>query len=260
MAQTISDIKARLQNASRSEYEVLKHSLCGDTRKGVQTALAQTEKRLAAEDAEQKRLEGLYSYEKELAQGGLVVGLDEVGRGPLAGPLTIGAVVLKKDAKPIPKLNDSKQIPENQRDEVAALVKDAALAWSIVHIQAKEIDEQGMSACLRKAFSEAVSDIEAQGVDVDVVLLDGNPLHFDQREINIVKGDSKCASIAAASVIAKVERDQLMRDYDKQYPGYDFASSKGYGSARHRQAITEKGITPIHRVSFCGNFLQESLF
>ena len=117
-----------------------------------------------------------------------------------------------------------------------------------------------MTACLKKAFKQAIAEIESQGVHADVVLLDGNPLHIDPREINVVKGDAKCASISAASVIAKVERDQLMREYDKRYPGYDFASSKGYGSARHRQAIAEMGVTPIHRVSFCGNFLQESLF
>lgn len=260
MAQTISDIKARLKTVDRTEFDILEYSLRGDTRKGVQAALAQTRKRLDAADAEEARLKSLYDFEESLASGGVVLGLDEVGRGPLAGPLTIGGVVLNKAAKRVEGLNDSKQIPENHRDSIAKSVKEAALAWAVVHIPPSDIDTHGMTACLKKAFKQAIAEIEAQGVHVDVVLLDGNPLHIDPREKNVIKGDAKCASISAASVIAKVERDQIMRDYDKQYPGYDFASSKGYGSAHHRQAIAEKGITPIHRVSFCGNFLQESLF
>ena len=113
---------------------------------------------------------------------------------------------------------------------------------------------------MRSAFTQSIANIESQGVKPEVVLLDGNPLHLDPREINVVHGDARCASIAAASLIAKVSRDALMVAYDDQYPGYDFASSKGYGSARHRAAIQEHGLTPIHRVSFCQNFLQESLF
>lgn len=134
------------------------------------------------------------------------------------------------------------------------------MAWAIVNIEPSEIDECGMTACLRKAFRQAVAEIEAQGIEPEVILLDGNPLHLDPREKNVVHGDALCASISAASLIAKVSRDALMVSYDEDYPGYDFASSKGYGSARHRQAIAEKGLTPIHRVSFCQNFLQESLF
>ena len=112
-------------------------------------------------------------------------------------------------------------------------------------------------ACLKRAFKTAVANIETQGIVPEVILLDGNPLGFDAREINVVKGDARCASIAAASVIAKVERDALMVEYDQVYPGYDLASSKGYGSAAHRRAIAEKGLTPIHRASYCKNFTQE---
>lgn len=183
-----------------------------------------------------------------------------MGRGPLAGPLTVGAVVLRKDAPPIEGLNDSKQVPEAHRLALAETIKERALAWAIVDIEPSEIDECGMTACLRKAFRQAVAEIEAQGIEPEVILLDGNPLHLDPREMNVVHGDARCASISAASLIAKVSRDALMVSYEKEYPGYDFASSKGYGSARHRQAIAEKGLTPIHRVSFCQNFLQESLF
>ncbi len=258
--QTVSDIKKRLSEASAEEYAVLERSLCADTRKGVQNALAVAKRRLAAEQAERERVSQLYSYQEQITNGAVTVGLDEVGRGPLAGPLTVGAVVLRRDAAPIEGLNDSKQVPEAHRPALAKTVKERALAWAIVNIEPSEIDECGMTACLRKAFRQAVAEIEAQGIVPEVILLDGNPLHLDSREKNVVHGDALCASISAASLIAKVSRDALMVSYDEDYPGYDFASSKGYGSARHRQAIAEKGLTPIHRVSFCQNFLQESLF
>ena len=260
MSQTVADIRARLAKVTAEEFTVLERSLCADTRKGVQQALAQTRHRLQDEKAEQQRLERLYSFEKEISEGKLVVGLDEVGRGPLAGPLTVGAVVLRKDAPLIKGLNDSKQVTESKRPEIARAIKEQARVWALVHIEPQIIDEKGMSACLRQAFSQALAAVEEKGVIPEVVLLDGNPLHLDPREINVVHGDARCASIAAASILAKVERDALMVAYDAQYPGYDFASSKGYGSARHREAIAEKGLTPIHRASFCQGFLQERLF
>lgn len=260
MAQTVADIKARLDEAGEAEFAVLERSLRGDTRKGVVKALEKARKRLDALAQESARIKGLYDFERELSDGKMVVGLDEVGRGPLAGPLSVGAVVLDPEAPLIDGLNDSKQIPEDKRDAVAAQAKSAARAYCVVHVPPQQIDEEGMSVCLRKAFAEAVRRIESQLGRVDVILLDGNPLHLDSREINVVKGDSKCASIAAASVIAKVERDSLMREYDERYPGYDFASSKGYGSKKHRDAISELGLSPIHRASFCTNFLQERLF
>ncbi len=260
MSQTVADIRERLSKVTAEEFAVLERSLCADTRKGVQLALQQTRHRLEAEEAEKQRLDGMYSFERELTAGKLVVGLDEVGRGPLAGPLTVGAVVLRLDAPRIEGLNDSKQVAESHRPLLAQAVKEHALAWAIVNIPPEQIDEQGITACLCSAFTQAIAEIEHQGVHPEVVLLDGNPLHIDPREINVVHGDARCASIAAASLIAKVSRDTLMIGYDEVYPGYDFASSKGYGSARHRQAIQEKGLTPIHRVSFCQNFLQETLF
>ncbi len=260
LLQTVSDIRSRLKEVTQEEFQVLERSLCADTRKGVQAALAATKKRLAAQAEEQRRLDGLYSFESELTRDRIAVGLDEVGRGPLAGPLTVAGVVFPFHARHIPLLNDSKQVAAARRPDLAEEIKEEAIAWSVVHIEPAMIDELGMTACLKRAFSQAVSDIEGQGIVPEVILLDGNPLHFDTREISVVKGDARCASIAAASLIAKVTRDQLMVAYDHQYPGYDFASSKGYGSERHRQAIEQKGLTPIHRVSFCQNFLQETLF
>ena len=260
MAQTVAEIRARLQEADYGEFKVLERSLKADTRKGVQTALEAARKRIAAEQHEKERLFGLYEFEKSFTDGKLAVGLDEVRRGPLAGPLSVSGVVFPVNAPLIEGLNDSKQVPEHKRDAIAKKVKECALAWSVVHVEPEEIDALGMSAALKMAFTEAVRAVEQKGIIPEVILLDGNPLHFDPREVNIIKGDSKCASIAAASLVAKTTRDAVMIEYDKLYPGYDFKSSKGYGSKRHRDAIEKKGLCPIHRKSFCRNYLQESLF
>lgn len=258
--QTIAEIQAQLKAATADELPVLEASLADDPRKGAQKALEAAKRRIEREEQERARVQKLYAYERELADGKVVVGLDEVGRGPLAGPLSVGAVVLDPDADLLEGLNDSKQIPEPRRSPLAEEVKRRARAYAVVHIPPQDIDDHGIMACLKRAFTTAIAQIEAQGIEVGVVLLDGNPLGIDPREVNVVKGDSKCASIAAASVIAKVERDALMVDYDAQYPGYDLASSKGYGSARHREAISQHGLTPIHRKSYCTNFYQPTLF
>lgn len=260
MAQTVAQIKALLRMVNEEDFQVLQRSLCADTRKGVQEALAATQHRFDALRRERERIEGLFRYERSLTQNRLVVGLDEVGRGPLAGPLTVGAVVFNPETTFIEGLNDSKQVPEAKRDAIAQEIKCVCKAYSVVHIEPAEIDEEGITAALRRAFSLAVQEIEKQGITPDVLLLDGNPLHFDPREINVVKGDAQCASIAAASLVAKTTRDALMIDYDKRYPAYDFAHSKGYGSKKHLQAIETFGLTPLHRKSFCIRFMQESLF
>lgn len=256
---TLAEIKQALHGADREAYEAIARALAADERKGVKQALASTLRRLDAEDAEYARLEGMYAFQRELCGGGVCAGLDEVGRGPVAGPLTVAAVVLPETPR-IEGLNDSKQISPEKRERIAKEVKELALAWTIEHISPNFIDEHGMSASLRAAFSRAVAAVESQGAVLDCVLLDGNPLGIDPRERNVVKGDAKCASIAAASVIAKVERDAIMCDYAVQYPGYGFESNKGYASADHIAAILEQGLSPIHRASFCRAWTQESLF
>ena len=219
-------------------------------------------RRLEAEAAEAARRAGMYAFERELAAergGSVVIGLDEVGRGPLAGPLAVGGVVLNAD-DPIAGLNDSKQVRPEDREAIAEEVRRRARAWTVQYVEPADIDRVGMTAALRQAFTAAIAEVEAQGVAVDVVLLDGNPLHLDPREVNVVKGDGKCASIAAASLVAKVARDHVMEAYAEQYPGYGFESNKGYGSEGHMAAIRERGLCPIHRRSFCSFAAQESLF
>ncbi len=257
--QTAADIAARFRTANADEFAVLKRSFEADTRKTVRNAMAAAEKRLAAEKADFDRVVSMYAFQSELSCGGIAVGLDEVGRGPLAGPLCVGAVVLPDDPI-IAGLNDSKQLSEQKREELASIIKDKAIAWSVCYVEPHDIDVSGMTASLRVAFSRAIKDIEAQGVRIDTVLLDGNPLRIDARERNVIKGDAKCASIAAASIIAKVSRDALMVEYSKKYPQYGFDRNKGYGSADHQQAIRDYGLCPIHRVSFCSAFTQDTLF
>ena len=262
MGPTVADIKRRLQEADEREFAVLERSLVAETRKGVLAALESARRRLAAEAAERERLASLYAFERELAAargGSVIVGLDEVGRGPLAGPLAVGAVVLP-DSPLIAGLNDSKQVKPEARELIAAQVKDIAIAWTVEYVEPADIDACGMTASLVTAFRRAVAHVEAAGVRPDVVLLDGNPLRMDAREVNVVKGDGRCASIAAASIVAKVERDALMCRYAEEYPEYGFDSCKGYASAAHIEAIKRYGLTPIHRASFCTAFTQPTLF
>lgn len=262
MGVTVAEIKKRLSEADAEEFAVLERALVADERKGVRSALVVAKRRLQAEADEEARLASMYSFERSLCgenPHAVVVGLDEVGRGPLAGPLAVGAVVLPADPK-IAGLNDSKQVKPADRERIAAEVKRVALAWDVHYIEPSYIDDHGMTASLRLAFSSAVKAIEQAGVRPDVILLDGNPLHLDPREINVVKGDGKCASIAAASIVAKVERDALMCRYAESYPEYHFAENKGYASQAHIDAIERVGLSPIHRKSFCTAFTQQTLF
>lgn len=262
MKVTVAEIKDKLRAADADELAVLERALVADERKGVRTALASARKRIEAEQAEEARLAGLYAFEREvcLEKGAsLAVGLDEVGRGPLAGPLAVGAIVLPRSPR-IAGLNDSKQVKPEARERIAAEVKRVAIAWSVQYVDPSFIDEHGMTASLRLAFARAVEDVERQGAGIDVVLLDGNPLHLDPREVNVVKGDGKCASIAAASIVAKVERDALMCRYAEEYPEYGFADNKGYASPAHIEAIKRVGLCPIHRATFCSAFTQQTLF
>lgn len=256
---TVVDIKARLHGADADEFSVLERSLKADTRKGVRDAVEVARRRLQAESVERARIASLYEYQDQLAGARLVVGLDEVGRGPVAGPLTVGAVILP-DEPYLEGLNDSKQVTSAKREELSFQIKEVAIAWAIEHIEADQIDAAGMSASLRVAFLRVIRTLEDQGVHPEVILLDGNPMHLDDREINVVKGDARCACIAAASIIAKVERDSIMCAYADRYPEYGFDKNKGYASAEHREAIARHGLTALHRRSFCTAFTQERLF
>ncbi len=194
---------------------------------------------------------GLYSFMRELGGPGVVVGLDEVGRGPLAGPLTVAAVVLP-DEPQIEGLDDSKKLSWHRREELAARIGQTACAIGLCHIEPARIDADGIGPCLKAAFSGALAQC---GAEADAVLVDGNPLHIHPREKNVVKGDGKVACIAAASIYAKVARDALMVELAARYPGYGLDRNKGYGTAEHIEALRELGPSPVHRMSFLGNIL-----
>lgn len=256
---TVADISARLNEAGVEEFRALERALSADPRKGVRQAVERARRRLEAQEVEVERTESLYRFQERLARCEHAVGLDEVGRGPVAGPLTVAAVVLPASPR-IVGLNDSKQLSPHRREELAETIKRTALAWSICHIQPEEIDSNGMAASLRAAFSAALADIDRQIPDISCALLDGNALHLDPREVNVVKGDATSASIAAASIVAKVDRDAIMREYAREYPEYGFERNKGYASAEHISAIEAHGLSPVHRASFCTAWTQQSLF
>lgn len=249
---TAREVVGMLSDAPLDEARELVERYREDPRKQVMRAVEVARRRIEREEAERDRVEAMYALERELGGDGVVVGVDEVGRGALAGPLTVAAVRLP--ASPIVwGLNDSKQLTPSRREALAAQIADVALAIGIAHVEPASIDALGMALSLRQAMARAVGDT---GLDPDCVLIDGNPVHAHPAERCLVKGDARVASIAAASIVAKVTRDALMVAYDEEYPGYHLAKSKGYGSAEHIAAIRERGLTPIHRVSFCGNFLE----
>lgn len=258
---TISEIRKLASRADAKELDALKRSLVGDTRKGVASILEQAQRRLDAENAEIERIAAMYSFERAFCDNDseICVGLDEVGRGPIAGPVAVGAVVLPKSPQ-LAGLNDSKKLTEEKRESAARSIMENALAHTVVFVDAKQIDDKGIAICLKMAFTQAIDAIDKEIGPVNHVLLDGNPLYIDKREINIVKGDGKCASIAAASIIAKVARDAHMREFDTLYPEYGFVKNKGYGTEAHMNAIKEIGLCDIHRKSFCSGIIQETLF
>lgn len=251
------EVAALLSDAPQGEAEELIERYADDPRKQVQRAVAAAKKRLAREAAELERVQGMYAFQRELAGPGLVLGLDEVGRGSIAGPLTVCAVALPYEPI-VGGINDSKQLTPARREVLAARIAEVALAIGTCHIAPATIDSVGMAQALRMAMSGA---IENAGVEPDCVLIDGNPIHVHPKEKTIVKGDARVAAIAAASIVAKVTRDRMMVAYADEYPEYHLAECKGYASAEHIAAIKAHGLTPIHRFSFCGNFLETpSLF
>ncbi|MDR3136405.1 MAG: ribonuclease HII [Coriobacteriales bacterium] len=206
----------------------------------------------------QQRDQELYEplYRAGVGDGAIVIGLDEVGRGALAGSLTVAAVALPLEPR-VFGLDDSKRLSARKREELLVQIKAVALAIGIAHIQPSQIDAQGMAACLPQAFAAALA---ATDLVPDLVLVDGRPLGIHPAEHAIIKGDRKVACIAAASIVAKVCRDALMVEAADIHDNYGWRSNKGYGSAAHIAAIREWGLSPLHRSSFCGSFLQASLF
>ena len=201
---------------------------------------------------ELERTEAMSVYEKEYSDCTYICGIDEVGRGPFAGPVVAGAVILPKD-DPILYLNDSKKLSESRREELFLEIKEKAIAWSVGIVGPERIDEINILQATYEAMRMAIGNLK---VEPDLLLNDAVTIPgVDIRQVPIIKGDAKSISIAAASIIAKVTRDRLMVEYDKVLPGYDFASNKGYGTKAHIAGLKELGPTPIHRRSFIHNYV-----
>lgn len=245
---SVAEIRALLASSHGRELSALLSRFADDGRSGVQRLIASAGERARAERAERNRVAQLYALEQELRESGyqVVAGLDEVGRGALAGPLTAAAVVLAPSPR-IDGLDDSKRIPPARREEIAAVVRSQAIAVSVAHVSASEVDSLGMTAALRRVMGLALGGIR---MDVDHVVLDGLPLHVVENETAVVRGDGSVAAIAAASIVAKVARDALMRSLAAEHPAYGFEVNKGYGTSEHLQAIARTGLSAVHRRSF----------
>lgn len=202
--------------------------------------------------AERERLEKMKEYEYRYENSVLICGIDEAGRGPLAGPVSAGAVILPRDCE-ILNLNDSKKLSQKRREELFEEIKEKALAYSVGIVEAERIDEMNILQATYEAMRLAIGSL---GLEPEVLLNDAVTIPgVEISQIPIIKGDAKSVSIAAASIMAKVTRDHMMVEYDKIYPEYGFAKHKGYGTAVHIEALKKYGPCPIHRRSFIKNFI-----
>lgn len=203
-------------------------------------------------ELEKERVEALCEYEKQYDYCSYICGIDEAGRGPLAGPVVAGAVVLPKDTR-ILYINDSKKLSEKRREELFEVIKKEAISVGVGIATPQRIDEINILQATYEAMRMAISKLS---VKPDVLLNDAVTIpEVDIQQVPIIKGDAKSMSIGAASIIAKVTRDHIMYDYDKQYPEYGFAKHKGYGTKHHTDAIRKYGACPIHRMTFLKNIL-----
>ena len=243
----VADIKAIL--GQETVTEELLEALRQDSRSSVQKLVVSYEKKQEKIRQEYERIQAMYDYEGIYYSQGmeLVAGVDEVGRGPIAGPVTVAAVILPPYTF-IPGLNDSKKLSEKRREEIYDQIMELAVAVSCVSYDREKIDALNIYEATRQAMYEAVRtlSVKAQAVVADAMKL----TDLDVPVESIVKGDAKSANIAAASIIAKVTRDRYMVAMEKEYPGFGFDIHKGYYTDLHREALENQGITPIHRRSF----------
>lgn len=251
---SVKEINAIIDSISTDEYLKYIDILKDDERKSVKNIAIKLAKKLDKIRAENERLELINTFENEGYEKGYtyIGGIDEAGRGPLAGPVVAAVVVFKPGTK-IEGINDSKKLSEAKRDELFDIIRDQALDYGIGIVQREEIDEYNILNATYMAMKKAINCLKKTP---DYLLVDAAhvpDVSIDQK--SIIKGDSKSISIAAASILAKVTRDSIMYEYDKMYPEYGFASHKGYGTDQHYKAIREHGITTIHRRSFLKKIL-----
>ncbi|MGY3749449.1 ribonuclease HII [Vagococcus acidifermentans] len=245
--QSIKEIKEKLSTVASLDDPFLS-DLAADTRKGVLTAVQQTRKRLKKAADLRAHFEEMLSFERELKERGYqcVAGIDEVGRGPLAGPVVAAAVVLPDDFT-LYEVNDSKQLSAAKREALYDVILEQAACVGIGVMTERIIDEVNIYEATKLAMIDAVNQLSCRP---DFLLLDAMTLNLPIHQQSLIKGDAKSASIACASIVAKVTRDRMMAEFDKQYPGYGFAKNAGYGTKEHLAGLAAQGVTPIHRRSF----------
>ena len=262
MKARFAEAEERLKKASmRTEAESaagllenLEQTYREDTRSGVQALIRRSEKQRETLEKETARIYQLQQYERDYEKEGLICGIDEVGRGPLAGPVVAGAVILPKNCE-ILYLNDSKQLSAEKREQLYDVILEHAVAVGIGIVSPQRIDEINILQATYEAMRQAIEKLNPQ----PAVLLN-DAVRIPQvaiQQVPIIKGDAKSVSIAAASIVAKVTRDRMMEQYEEVFPGYGFARNKGYGSKEHIEALQTMGPTAIHRRSFIGHFVKE---
>lgn len=251
---SITQIKAESNKIEIKGYPEFIALLLEDSRTGVQQLAATLQNKFNNYTKEKERIFQLKSYECSLYNRGyrFIAGMDEVGRGPLAGPVVSCAIILPADSN-ILFINDSKKLSPSKREELYHEIKKDALSIGIGIIEKDTIDEINIYQATKQSMVDAVDNLQSSP---EIVLIDA--MHIEQIQIpqkSITKGDEKCYSIAAASIIAKVTRDRMMDTYHELYPAYNFKSNKGYGTQEHIDAIHKYGLCPIHRLSFLNNIL-----
>ena len=252
MAEKIGEIREKFKSCRQEELGGLIACYREDSRAGVRSLVESALKRVQALEAERSRLQKMRFYEDQYREYGLICGIDEVGRGPLAGPVVAGAVILPADCE-ILYLNDSKKLSPAKREELYEVICREAVGIGLGFAGPERIDEINILQATYEAMRQAIGKLNPQP---DVLLNDAVTIPgVGIRQVPIIKGDAKSVSIAAASIVAKVTRDRLMEEYEKVYPGYGFAANKGYGAASHIEALKKYGPTPIHRRSFLTRFI-----
>lgn len=248
----ISEIKSTLEAVSFEELDRVLDTFRSDERAGVQKLIIQYEKKKQGYVKELERLEVMRSFENRYKDSPYICGVDEVGRGPLCGPVVACAVILPKDAQ-ILYINDSKQLSEKKRELLYDEIMEKAIAVGIGVVSPDDIDELNILQATFKAMRIAIGNLSVEPTLLlnDAVIIP----EVDIPQVNIIKGDAKSMSIAAASIVAKVTRDHMMVEYDKLFPQYALAKNKGYGSKEHIEALRKYGSCPIHRKTFITHFV-----
>ena len=255
MEEKINTVKKRFEDADENTVKELIAEYAASDKAGIIKLVEKYRKQLDMLQAERERVENMLAFEKEYSMYSNICGIDEAGRGPLAGPVVAAAVILPKDARLL-YVNDSKQLSEKKREELYDVIMREAVSVGVGIASPERIDEINILQADYEAMRDAVSQLTPQP---DLLLNDAVIIpQLTMKQISIIKGDAKSLSIASASIIAKVTRDRLMYEYDKMYPEYGFASSKGYSSKTHIAAIKEHGACPIHRKTFIKNFIEET--